>query len=296
MMKTISDGMAQLVATSGQSIVRVEGRKRLSATGVVWSADGVIVTAHHVVQRDENIRVGLPDGNSVEATVVGRDPGVDLAILRVSASDLTPAQWLGENELAVGHLVLALGRPGKTVQATLGIVSAIGGEWRTHAGGTIEQYLQTDVVMYPGFSGGPLVSVDGRFAGMNTSGLTRGTSVAVPGQTLKRTVDAILTHGHVPHGYLGIGVQPVRLADNLQQSVNQETGLMIMSVEADGPAAKGGLVQGDVITQINGVQLSQVDELQAFLRGDCAGKTVPVQLLRGGAAQELQVTVGTSHS
>jgi S1-C subfamily serine protease len=293
-LKQLSDEMATLVTASSNAVVRIDGRQRLAASGIVWQADGVIITAHHVVERDEGVKVGLPDGTTVDATVVGRDPGVDLAVLRVNHSALTAATWLDGHDLKVGHLVLALGRPGAQTQATLGIISALGGEWRTHAGGAVDTYLQTDVVMYPGFSGGPLVSADGRFAGMNTSGLTRSTSVAVPSATIARVVQSILAHGHVPRGYLGIGVQPVRLADNLQQLAGQEIGLMIMSVEADGPAAHAGLVQGDVITSLDGTPIRQVDELQAFLGSDRVGQVLTAHLLRGGAVQQLTVTVGQS--
>ncbi len=293
-LKHLSDEMAGLVATSSNAIVRIDGRQRLAASGIVWQADGIILTAHHVVERDEGITVGLADGTTVDATVVGRDPGVDLALLRVNSTNLTAATWIDGSELKVGHLVLALGRPGNQIQATLGIISAIGEEWRTHAGGTVDSYVQTDVVMYPGFSGGPLVAADGRFAGLNTSGLTRNTSVALPAATLTRVVQSILTHGHVPRGYLGVGVQPVRLAENLQQLVGQETGLMIMSVDADGPAAQAGLLQGDVITSLEGTPIRHVDELQAFLGSDRVGKVLDTRLLRGGVLQQLSMTVGQS--
>lgn len=295
-LKHLSDEMAALVAASSDAIVRIDGRQRLAASGIVWQADGIILTAHHVVERDEGITVGLADGTTVDATVVGRDPGADLAVLRVNRTNLTAATWVDGGELKVGHLVLALGRPGNQIQATLGIISALGGEWRTHAGGTIDRYVQTDVVMYPGFSGGPLVVADGRFAGLNTSGLTRNTSVALPHGTLMRVVQSILTHGHVPRGYLGVGVQPVRLAENLQQLVGQETGLMVMSVDADGPAAQAGLVQGDVITALEGTPIRHVDELQTFLGSDRVGKVLETRLLRGGALQQLSMTVGQSRA
>ena len=293
-LKALSDGMAQLVEQSGAAVVRVEGRQRFPATGIIWSADGVIVTSHHVVERDENIKVGLADGSTLDAQLVGRDPGVDLAVLRVNASGLTAANWQDGGELKVGNLVLALGRPGNTVQATLGIVSALGGEWQTHGGGRVDRYLQTDVVMYPGFSGGPIAVADGRFGGMNSSALTRGTSVSIPAATVRNGVETILAHGHVPRGYLGIGVQPIRLAENLQGVVGQETGLMVMSVESNSPAATAGLMQGDVLTALGGTPLRQIDELQALLSGSRVGQSFPAQLLRGGQAQTLQVTIGQS--
>ena len=150
-----------------------------------------MVTAHHVVKRDENITVGLPNGDTVAASLVGRDPTTDLAVLRADAA-LTPAEWSEPESLRVGHLVLALGRPGRTVQATLGIVSALGDQWRTPAGGTVDRYLQTDVVMYPGFSGGALVDAAGKVLGVNSSALMRGTSLALPVPTLRRVVEVRL--------------------------------------------------------------------------------------------------------
>src|SRR5437762_1377922 len=154
-LQNLSNALADTVASAGTGVVRVEARKRIPATGIVWSADGVIVTAHHVVERDENITVGLPDGKSVSAKLVGRDPSTDLAVLRTEGGGLTTVAQANYDSLRVGHLVLALGRPGDQVLATLGIVSALGEGSR--GGGQIDRFLQTDVTMYPGFSGGPLV-------------------------------------------------------------------------------------------------------------------------------------------
>lgn len=290
--ESLSNAMAGLVEAAGNSIVRVEARQRMAASGVIWSADGVIVTSHHVVERDDNIQVGLPDGATVAATLVGRDASTDLAVLRVQASSLHPATWVDAAELRVGNLALALGRPGRTVQATLGIVSALGAGWRTGAGGDIDRYLQTDVVMYPGFSGGPLVEASGRSAGINSSALMRGVSLTIPSGTIKRVVETLLAHGAVPRGYLGVGVQPVRLTDALAQAAGQDTGLMVMSVEADGPAAASGVLQGDVLVQIDGERVRHLDELQAALNSERAGRSVLVRLVRSGALHDISVTIG----
>ncbi len=291
-LQNLSNAMAELVEAAGPSIVRVEARGRMAASGVVWSTDGVIVTSHHVVERDDNIKIGLADSSSVNATLIGRDPNTDLAVLKAETSGLTAATWVDANDLRVGHLMLALGRPGKTVQATLGIVSALGGAWRTQAGGDIDHYLQTDVVMYPGFSGGPLLDASGRVAGINSSALVRGVSVAVPTATVKKAVETIMAHGKMPRGYLGVGIQPVRLADALQQQLNQETGLMFMSVETNSPAAQGNLLQGDILVTLDGQPVRHVDELQTLLTGDRVGKNVPVRIVRSGQVQDLTVTVG----
>ena len=215
----VSDGLAATVAIASPSVVRVEARRRLPATGIIWSPDGVIVTAHHVVEQEEALHVGLPDSRTVAATLVGRDPTTDLAVLRTQATDLTPPTWADPTlqSLRVGHLVLALGRPGPTVQATMGIVSALATSWRTPAGGQLDRYLQTDVVMSPGFSGGPLVDVTGHVVGLNTSALLRSMSLTVPIPTLRRVVETLLTHGRIRQGYLGVSSQPVRLPAALAQ-------------------------------------------------------------------------------
>ena len=294
-LQAMSDAMAALVESAGRSIVRVEARRRHPASGILYVNDAV-VTAHHVVERDDNIQVGLPDGSTLPASVVGRDPGTDIAVLRLQGAQVLPpgslATWVDAGDLRVGHLALALGRPGRTVQATLGIVSALGGPFRTGGGGEVDRYLQTDVVMYPGFSGGGLVEAGGRFAGLNTSALMRGASVAIPAATVKRVVETLLAHGQMPRAYLGVGVQPVRLSDALAELTGQETGLMVMSVEADGPAAQGGLLQGDVILALDGEAVRHLDDLQGALNADRAGRSVPVRLVRSGAVQEVAVTVG----
>jgi S1-C subfamily serine protease len=299
-LQDLSDALAATVETAGSSVVQVEARRRLPASGIIWSSDGVIVTAYHAVERDENISVGLPDGQSVPATLIGRDPTTDLAVLRAQASTtsgvktagLTPPTWADLDNLHVGHLVLALGRPGRTVQATLGIVSALGESWRTPAGGRIDRYLQTDVVMYPGFSGGPLVDAAGQVLGLNTSALLRGISLTVPASTLSQVVQTLLTHGHVRRGYLGVGAQPVRLPSGLEQQLGQETGLLLASVEPGSPADQGGLLLGDTIVALDGQPVRHMDDLLALLSSDRVGETLPIRIVRGGQVQELKVIVG----
>jgi len=289
--QALSNDLVGLVESAGPSIVRVEARRRLPASGVIWSADGVIVTAHHVVEREENIQIGLADGKTVPATLLGRDPATDLAVVRADASELQPATWVEADELGIGSLVLALGRPGRTVQATLGIISALGAQWRTPAGGDIQTYLQTDVTMYPGFSGGPLVTAGGAVAGLNTSALLRGISITVPTATIRGVVETLVTHGHMPRGYLGVGVQPVRLPEAVRSDVAQETGVMLMSVEVDGPTA-GALLQGDVLIALDGQPVRQIDDLQTLLSGERVGKAVSARVVRSGQVHELTVTVG----
>jgi S1-C subfamily serine protease len=194
--------------------------------------------------------------------------------------------------MQVGHLVLALGRPGQTVQATLGIVSALGENWRTSIGGLIEQYVQTDVVMYPGFSGGPLVNAAGQLLGLNTSALVRGVSLTVPAVTLKRVAEMLVKHGKVRRGYLGVNTQPVRLPAALEQQLGQETGLLLVAVEPGSPAEQGGLLLGDTIVALEGSAVQQHDDLLALLSADRVGQSVTLKIVRGGQVQDLSVIVG----
>lgn len=292
-LQTLSNGFADAVKTAGAYVVRVEARRRMPATGIVYSADGVIVTSHHVVERDDNIIIGLPDGKTVNAALVGRDPSTDLAVLRAQASGLDAPAWTPLNEVKVGHLALALGRPGHTVMATLGIVSALSeNEWRTPMGGRIERYLQTDVLMYPGFSGGPLLGADGKLIGMNTSALMQGVSLAIPAATIKRIADTLLSHGKIRQGYLGVGAQPIRLTESIREKAGQETGLLLVSVESGGPADKAGLLIGDILIGGDDSTLRSMDDLLAFLVGDRVGQAAAIKIVRGGEVQTVSVTIG----
>ncbi len=284
-LKSFSDAMADTVAQASAGIVRVEGRKRLAATGIVWSDDGVIVTAHHVLRRDDDIHIVLANGESHAATLIGRDPNSDLAVLRVNGTLQPIPKAPADQPVRVGNLVLALGRPGESVQATLGVVSAIGS-------GQMDGVIQTDVVMYPGFSGGPLVDASGFVRGMNTSGFMRGVSVTVSTEKITSVVDVLLKHGKMKQGFLGIGAQPVRLRENISEQVGQETGLMLASVEKSSPAEAANLYEGDIIVKLDGQPTRNLDELLALLNGERVGKAVPVTIVRSGQVQEMNVTIG----
>ncbi len=280
----LSDALADAVSSSGVGVLRVEGRDRVPASGIIWSADGLVITAHHVLERDENISVGMPQGESLPATLVGRDPTTDLAVLRIDASSLLTLQWVQPDSLQVGHLALALARPGNNVQATMGIIGALGSSWRTHPGGVVDRYIQADLVMPPGFSGGPTVAADGNVVGLTTSALLRGISLALPVNTVKRVGGALLAHGRILRAYIGVGSQPARLPDALADQLGQSTGLLVVSVEPDGPAAKGGLFLGDNLVTIDGRPLKQLDDLLESLDADKIDRAISVRVVRGGTA------------
>lgn len=301
-LRSVSDGLASVVESTSPGIVRVEARRRLPGTGIVWSADGVIVTAHHIVERNENIQIGLHGDQVVSATLVGRDANTDIAVLRAEGG-LSVPNWAQANDLKVGHLVLALGRPGANVQATLGVVSAIeesqppvrererrrGGRHMNVAAGSS---IQTDVVMYPGFSGGPLVDAAGVVRGINTSALSRGTSLTIPTATVRSVVEALLSHGRVSRGYLGVGAQPVRLPANLKEELGQEVGLMLVQVDDDSPAEKGGLLLGDILVALDGYTVQVIDDLLMLLNSDRAGKQASARVIRGGQVLDVTLTIG----
>jgi len=245
-----------------------------------------------VVRRDDNISFGLPDGATVAANLVGRDRTTDVAILRVEASSLAPLTESDKSGLAAGALVLALGRPGRTVQATFGIISALGESWRTRMGGQIDRYIQTDVLMYPGFSGGPLLDAQGHLVGINSSELLPGISLAVPVPTLARVAESLLAHGRVRRGYLGINSQGVRLPKATREELGQDSGLLVVSVEPDSPADDAGITLGDTLVGIADSAIRHHSDLMAQLTGERVGTTVPLRLLRGGQLVSLDITIG----
>jgi S1-C subfamily serine protease len=288
----LSRSLAAVVESAAVSVVRVEARRRMPASGIIWSADGLIVTAHHVIEQDDTIGIGLPDGGNATAVLVGRDPSTDLALLRVQARGLRPADWIDAAALKVGHLALALGRPAESVMATLGIVSALHKAWRTPAGGELDYYLQSDVVMYPGFSGGPLISAAGEVMGVNSSALLRGVSLTIPAVTVRRVIEMLLTHGRVRRGYLGVSAQVVRLPASLAQQIEQETGLLLGSVEPDSPAERAGLFMGDTIIALDGQPVCHLDDLLALLSGERVGASVQARIVRGGQAMDVAIVIG----
>lgn len=288
-LQSLSNELAALVQTAGQHVVRVEARRRLASSGVALGG-GLIAATHHGVQKERDIVIGLDDGQTATAELIGRDPAVDLAILKTEAT--LPKFPLAADVGAVGHLALALGRPGRAVQATLGIISALGDEWRTALGGVIDRYVQTDVVMYPGFSGGPLVNAAGEMIGLNTSALLRGVSLTIPAATVARLAETIARHGRVKRGYLGVSTQPVRLPAPLAEQLGRETGLLLIGVEPGSPAEQAGLVLGDTIVAFDNRPIRDHDDLLAQLSGDHVGVKAAVTILRGGQLQSRDVTPG----
>jgi serine protease DegQ len=287
-----SNGLTAAVEKAGASTILVDARKRYPASGIAYT-DDLVLTADHVVTREDDIKVLLPDGRSLPATIAGRDPGSDLALLRLAEKALAPAAT--SDSIKVGQLVLALGRPSSAgMQASWGIVTAISGPTRTFRGGLLDEYVQTETTPYPGFSGGPLINTEGEVLGLNTSGLTRGSSLTIPVKVAWRLAEALTTHGTVKRGYLGVRTQPVDVSEAARQALQREQshGLLVLWLEEGGPAAKSGLLVGDILVAVSGQPVGDADDLFSALGSDTVGKAVAVEVLRGGRPETVMVTVG----
>lgn len=286
----LSENLASAVDKASGSIVSVYARRRHNpASGIVWSS-GVILTADHTLERDEDVVIGLPDGKEVPATIAGRDPGTDLAILKFAGDG--PAPIARGAAPRVGHFVLAVGRPG-SISATSGIVSAIGGPTRTWRGGMLDGFIKTDAVLYQGFSGGALIDASGAAVGLLTTHFGSG-GLAIPVATLVRVGDTLAAHGKIRRGYLGVTSQAIKVSENIRPLSDQlgDEGLIVLGVESKGPADAAGVTVGDVFVTLNGQAIHDTDDLQSVLGGDTIGKPATLVVVRGGKLETLTVTVG----
>jgi S1-C subfamily serine protease len=287
----LSTQMADAVERIGPALVLVNGRQRHPASGIVYGPERVL-TADHVLEREEDLTIQTHEGRTLAAQFVGRDPASDLALLQVPGLGLEAAARAPE-AARVGQLVLAVGRPSSDgPMASVGIVSAVGGPVRTARGGMLEQYIRTDATPYPGFSGGPLIDARGALLGVLTTGLANGVALAVPAAIAWRVAEALGQQGYIKRGYLGISSQPVELPPGQRAGREQERGLLVVRVEENSPAGQGGLLLGDILIGFDGQVLNDTDDLQALLTGDRVGATLPVEVIRAGALRTLQITVG----
>jgi len=303
----LSRRIAALVAERAAQVVRVEGRRRGPAAGIVWSSDGLVVTASHGVERDEEIEIGLPSGDSTEAELVGRDPTTDLALLRVRATGLSALEWseaeptaaqpgstapIPGGEPAAGEIVLAISRPGRSPRAALGILARSAGEYRGAGGGRIDRWLETSLDLAPGLSGSLAVGASGAPLGLATAGLVRGAVMIVPPATLRRVVRSLAAHGGVRRGFLGVATFPVRLPPALGAPAGESGALLVSAVEPESPAARAGLLLGDAIVAVGGVRVTEPADLLPLLEEDRIGEPLVLRLVRAGESRELTVTVG----
>jgi S1-C subfamily serine protease len=270
------------VQAAERHVVAVHARPRFSSSGVFWKP-GVIVTAEHTIRREEEITVTLPGGQNAAATLAGTDPGTDIAVLKIEDGTAGPTHAAAP---APGTLALAIGRSEDSgVNASLGIISARSGEWRTWRGGQLDNYIRLDLNVFPTSDGGAVINTAGELIGIATTALSRIAGLAIPAATVERIAEQILTRGHVARGYLGVGLQPVELPDH-------HKGLIVLSLEPAGPAAKAGVMIGDIFVVLAGKPVAETDDLQAALESHPPGASVEAQVLRGGDSRKITIAVG----
>lgn len=290
-LSAISTQLADAVERVGRSLVHVDGRPRYGATGTVWATD-LVLAADHTLEREDNLSLGTPDGRTLAAELIGRDPTTDLAVLRAPGLAL-PAAQAALSPARVGQFALAVGRPNSEgSMASLGVVSGVGGPLRTMRGPVLEQFIRTDATPYPGFSGGPLIDADGGVLGIVTSGLIRGVGVAIPMAIAARVAETLSRQGYVSRPYLGVGLQPVRLPQVLRRAGGPDQGLLIVSVGEESPAARDGLMLGDIIVGLDGHAVADIEAFQSRILQEAVDAACAVEIVRGGARTVVTVRLG----
>ncbi len=288
---SLSDEISGLIEKIGGSVFTIDARRKFPASGFAFTED-LIVTADHVVEREEGILVAN-GSDRISATLIGRDPHHDLALLKVEGGNLSPLPF-ATAQPKVGSLTIALARPGRYIQASFGMLSSSGdlpGSRKGQPGRTI---LRAEVTAHPGFSGGPLIDSHGKVLGLNTSAISMGGLATLSVSMIKPVIDQLRAFGHLRHAYLGVRFQVVELGNEQISALgrNQKLGLLISGVEADSPAAKGKLLVGDILVGLAGGEISSIESLQVQLDSDLIGKATLVEVLRGGMPSKVEVVVG----
>jgi S1-C subfamily serine protease len=290
----LSNELAGAVERAAARIVAVHARPRIGSSGIIWRQN-LILTSSEGIRSEEGIRVLMPDARSVEARLRGRDTGTDLALLEAETGAITPLEFGNDAELKTGQLVLAVGRTAATGPiASFGIVSGVSGEWKSWHGGKLNPFVRLDLSVYPTSSGGAAVDAGGKIIGLVSTGLSRTSVLAVTRSTIDRVGQKLHDHGYVSRGFLGVALQPVALPRDLKDklALDQDTGIMLLGVEPQGPAGAAGLIIGDILLAAGAQILSDPDALAGFLDSTTIGETVNFRILRAGAVQEVKVRIG----
>jgi len=287
----LSNELASTTAAAGKSVVAVLGRRHPSS-GVILRPDAIVTTSH-ALRRDDDIAIVTGPGQQLKAQLAGRDPGTDIAVLRLERPiDAPLATWSAASNLRVGELVVALGRTRRGhLVASSGILSGLlPGPWRTWRNGELDQFIRPDLSLYPGFSGGPLVASSGEFLGLNTAGLHR-SGITIPASTVQRVAAELLEKGTIERPYLGLGMQPVALPESLRSKLNlkADDGLLIVHLDAGGPADKAGVLLGDLLIELGSHGLQDIENVQSVLRSAKSSQEIEAKLIRAGAMTTLKI-------
>ena len=288
-LNALSEALASAVEGASAFTLGVEGTRRW-ASATVWSDDLAVVATHVLGRKDEG-HVVLPGGERRKATVIGRDASTDISVLRIEGGGLSVPKWSESEQVRVGEIVLAVGRPHGEPRVTMGVISGLSGPWSTRLGAPVAKYIDTDGELRRGFSGGALITTEGEVLGMNTHALLRG-GATVPTATVRRVVDQLVEHGEIRPGYIGAAVQSVPLGDGAREAAGQPSALLVSSVAPGAPGAEAGIVVGDLLLSVDDGPLQSVEDLLATLSGR-TGQEVTLRVLRGTAVEAVKVTVGT---
>lgn len=290
----LSNALAEATDRAAASTVAVHTEPRGSSSGVVWRR-GVIVTAEHSLRRDEDIQVTLPDGRAVPASLAGRDASTDLAVLKCEEATSPAEETIDTSSIKPGSLALVVGRTRASGPvAALGAVSLVVAERRAWTGAALAPYIRLDIGVQPTAIGGAVIDAHGGLVGIATPRFARFGAIAVPAPTVNRVVDVLLQKGRIPRGYLGVGLQPVRLPDALRQTLKRDdkTAAIVLEVEPEGPAHKAGIVIGDILVALAGHAITRLEDVHGQLGAESIGKALPLRFIRGGALQEAHIVVG----
>lgn len=288
----LSTHLADAVEAAAVGVVAVLGRGRASLSGIVWRP-GVVVTASDALEHDEGIAVVGADGKRLAATLVGRDPSTDIAVLRVDEAATTAIVAAPSSRpVRTGELVLSIGRRGEGPIARLGLVALAAGPWQSLRGGRIDRNIRLDQRIQAGEEGGALIDADGGWVGMTVAG-PRGMALAIPSETIARVAAQLLAHGRIARGYLGLGLQPVRLDEALTRalSLSERRGIIVVNADADGPGRRAGALIGDIIVSWNGDRVHTVREVFRRLGPDAVGSDVILGVIRGGEPRTITVKI-----
>jgi len=291
----VSNELAQITEALDSHVVAIHARRRYSSSGLRFGPD-LIVTADHALHRDEEIKITSAGCRSTGASLLGRDPGSDLAVLRLNQADANPLpERLQAAKVKAGELALVVGRSVDSgLNASLGIVSAVSGPWRTWRGGRLDSYIRLDATLFPQSAGGAVVNARGELIGIATPALSRIAGLAIPASTVRHITGLLVEKGFVPRGYLGVGVQPVPISDDVQRklSLTNRIGLIVLTIESGGPADKAGLLVGDILLAAGDVTLDRPEVLREYSESASIGSPVKLRLIRGGAIAESVLVIG----
>lgn len=289
----LSNALAQLTERAAAFAVAVHTEPRGSSSGVIWR-NGVVVAAESALRRDEEIRVTLPDGRIAAAELAGRDPASDLAVLKCAEAVSGAADFGSTESLKPGNLALVVGRTRASgAVAALAVVSLVAAERRSWTGGSLAPYVRLDVGLQPTAVGGAVVDAAGRVVGVATPRFARFGAIVISALQVNRVVDTLLQKGRMPRGYIGVGLQTVRLPEALLQSLQrkEKTAAILLEVEPQGPAHKSGLVIGDILISLAGETVARLEDVHSQLRPENIGKPLQAKIIRGGAVREVSLMV-----